>query len=727
MQAQATQEISGQIERITYHDEITGFTIARLAVKGQKNPVTIKGVLPVPVPGQCLKIQGEWKNDPKYGEQMEIRFCKTELPSKSAGIEKFLGSGMIKGIGNVMASRIVKKFGDISLEIIDNYPERLLEIDGIGEKRVEMIIKGWQDNRGVEEVMTFLIGHGITPNFAYKIYRQYNDRSIEMVTENPYRLAWDIDGVGFRTADALAAKMGFDRNSPQRADAGLLYTLNEKSSKEGHVYVPRNILIDEACKLLTLDNPSLFLGAIERLNEDGTLIVEEIEGNGIPAQAVYTRPSHIAERRSAGFLRDLLCANRTIRTGIDVSKALVWAQEKAGLSLSEGQKDAVTLAIENKACIITGGPGTGKSTILSVILHIYDALKARVLLASPTGRAAKRMTETTGREAKTIHRLLESKRGGFGRDEKNQLSCDVLIIDEASMIDTLLLYHLLKALPVTSGVIFIGDINQLPSVGPGAVLRDMIDSGVIPVSELKEIFRQAAESKIITNAHRINAGIKPYPGDRGDDFVFLPRDEPQDIVDSIMDAIVNRLPKHGYDPIRDIQVLVPMHKGDIGGIKLNEKLQAALNPNGKALAKGNRTYRVGDKVMQIRNNYDKEVFNGDWGIIKTIDSELRQVEVEMDDRIVEYDFTELDDLVMAYAVSVHKSQGSEYPVVIIPIHTQHYILLQRNLLYTGVTRGRKLVIVIGSMKAMNIAVKNVDSRKRYTRLAERIAKGTGLQ
>lgn len=729
MQAQATAEILGQIENITFHDEDSGFTIARLRVKGKDKPVTVKGVLPIPVPGQELKIQGEWKNDPRYGEQLEIRFCKTQLPSKAAGIEKFLGSGMIKGIGGVMAARIVKKFGENALAIIDKSPERLLEIDGIGDKRVEMIKKGWADNRGIEEVMTFLIGHGVTPNFAYKIYRAYGSESIKMVTENPYRLAWDIDGVGFKTADALAAKMGFSRESPERADAGLLYTINEKAGKEGHVYVPRDILINEACKLLSLDNPSLFRGALNRLELDGTLIIEELPGNGsgAPELAVYTRPFHIAERRSAGFLRDLLCTNRTIRTGIDVDKAIAWAQEKAGLSLSDRQKAAVKLAVENKACIITGGPGTGKSTILSVILNIYDALRARVLLASPTGRAAKRMTETTGREAKTIHRLLESKRGGFARNEKNPLSCDVLVIDEASMIDTMLLYNLLKAVPVTAGVIFIGDINQLPSVGPGAVLRDMIVSGVIPVAELREIFRQAAQSKIITNAHRINAGIKPDRGGVGDDFVFLIREEPQDIVNTIMEVVTKRLPNHGYDPIRDVQVLCPMHKGDVGGINLNEKLQAALNPNGKELKKGHRIFRVGDKVMQIRNNYDKEVHNGDWGIITAIDSETREVQVEMEDRVVPYDFTELDDLVMAFAVSIHKSQGSEYPVVVMPVHYQHYILLQRNLLYTGVTRGRKLVVIVGSDKAMNRAVKNEDAHKRFTRFAERLSKGTGLK
>jgi len=714
-------ELSGQIERITFSSEDNGFTVARVAIPGQKDPVVVVGNIAQPTPGQCLKMKGEWINDKKYGKQFKLIFCKTELPAKAAGIEKFLGSGMIKGIGPVMAKRIVSAFGDETLEVIDKHIERLFDIAGIGDKRVEVIKKGWDENRGIEEVMTFLMGKGISSGPAFRIYKQYGNRSIDVMTENPYRLAWDIDGVGFLTADRLAEKMGFSKEAPERAEAGILYALNEMASL-GHVYAPRDELVKNTCELLKVDNHGLILGAITRVaiardNELPKIVIEDFEDG---SQAVYQGAFHVAEKRSAYLLKSILKAPRRIRSNIDVEKALAWAQEKANITLSEGQKEAVRLAIDNKVAIITGGPGTGKSTILAVILKIYGALHANMLLAAPTGRAAKRMNETTGLEAKTIHRLLESKRGGFGRNDKNPLECDLLVIDEASMIDNMLLYNLLKAIPPQAGVLFIGDINQLPSVGPGAVLRDMINSSTIPVAELKEIFRQAAESQIVTTAHRINQGLAPVKGETQKDFFFFFQEEPQQIVDQIVDLIKNRLPQCGYDPIQDIQVLCPMHKGIVGGSNLNEVLQQTLNPNGQELTKGGRKFRVGDKVMQIRNNYDKEVYNGDWGILTKVDPETQDVTVMIEDREVVYDFKELDELVTAYAISVHKSQGSEYPCVIIPVHTQHYMLLQRNLLYTGITRGKKLVITIGTNKAMNIAVKNNKTQKRYTRLEERL-------
>ena len=721
------EHLQGQIERITYTNDENGYTIAKLKVYGQKDLVTIVGNLMAPTPGEIIKMKGQWVNHPKYGEQFKIVHYKTAVPASVYGIQKYLGSGLIKGIGPVMAKRIVKRFGKDTLDVIEKDIGKLIRVDGIGKKRIGMIEAAWAEQKEIREVMLFLQSHGVSSGYATKIFKQYGDRSIAVVKQNPYRLATDIFGIGFVTADRIAEKLGFSKDSELRAEAGILYVLHQLSD-DGHVYYPYELLIKKCQEILQVDRKVIENGfgtialnkqiIIEDLNED----IEEFRENN---KAVYLAKFHLSETSIANRLKRLIGAQKSIRK-IDTQKAIEWVQKQLSINLAEKQIEAVGSAIGNKVMVITGGPGTGKTTIINAVLRIFEKLKIRIMLAAPTGRAAKRMSEATGHEAKTIHRMLEYsiQKGGFQRNEESPLKCDLLVIDEASMIDTILMHHLLKAIPKEATFILVGDVNQLPSVGAGNVLNDIISSAALPVVELNEIFRQAKQSQIIVNAHRINKGQMPKLGSFSEDtdFYFIEKEDPEDVLQIILELVDKRiLQKFGFDPVDDIQVLAPMHRGTVGAGNLNSKLQETLNPGEGGLLRGTRIFRVNDKVMQIKNNYDKEVFNGDIGKISRIDFENQEIGITFDGRSVDYDYTDLDEIVLAYAVSVHKSQGSEYPAVIIPILTQHYMLLQRNLIYTAVTRGRKLVVIVGTRKALAIGVKNNKTEKRYTYLRYRLS------
>ena len=720
-------DLRGQIERVTYTNEENSYTVVKVKVYGRKDLVTVIGNIVNPTPGEIISMKGEWGNHPKYGEQFKVVFCQCTTPATVYGIEKYLGSGLVKGIGPVMAKRIVKKFKEETLNVIEKDIEQLAGIDGIGKKRIAMIKKAWDEQKEIRSIMIFLQSHGVSSGYSAKIYKKYGNESIKIVKENPYRLAIDIFGIGFVTADKIAQKLGFAKDSELRAEAGILHVLHEMTD-EGHVYYPYEPLIEKCKEILDIER-EIIVKAIGTIALNKQIILEDI--NHDPAEfqenhkAVYLVGYHIAETNLSTRLRTLIHTPQAIRK-IDSEKAIQWVQEKLSIILADKQIEAVRCVTGNKVMIITGGPGTGKTTIINAIIRIFSVIKTKIMLAAPTGRAAKRMMETTGHEAKTIHRLLEysMRKGGFQKNGDSPLDCDLLIIDEASMIDTLLMHHLLKAIPSRATFVLVGDVNQLPSVGAGNVLKDIIESKAVPVVELNEIFRQAKESSIIVNAHLINEGKMPNlrsSQDKLDDFYFIEQEDPQKVMELIITLVKERIPKRfGFNAIDDIQVLTPMHRGIVGASNLNMELQKAMNPGDEGVNRFGRLYKVNDKVMQIANNYDKEVYNGDIGRIVSIDEEAQEITVSIDDREISYDYSELDELVHAYAVSIHKSQGSEYQAVVIPILTQHYILLQRNLLYTGVTRGKKLVVIIGTKKAMAIAVRNNKTQKRYTLLNERL-------
>ena len=720
-------ELRGQIERITYANEENGYTVARVKVPGRKDLVTVIGHIVNPTPGEVLSMRGEWGRHPKYGEQFRIVSCESGVPATASGLEKYLGSGLIRGIGPVMAKRIVRRFKGETLHVIETAIGRLAEIEGIGPKRIAMIRKAWDEQKEIRAIMIFLQDHGVGAGYAARIFRHYGNDAIAVVRENPYRLATDVFGIGFLTADRIAEKLGFARDSEFRAEAGLFYVLHVLT-EEGHVYYPREPLIERCREMLAIDREILDR-ALARLAADRRIILEAPDPDPADArendQAVYLAGYFLAETLLARHLRTLVETPRTVRE-IDAEKAIPWLEAKLGIVLAEKQVEAIRAVAGHKVLVVTGGPGTGKTTIINAMIRVFAGLKKKILLAAPTGRAAKRMTEATGHEAKTIHRLLEYsfQTGGFLRNADAPLDGDLVIIDEASMIDTLLMHYLLKAVPPRATFVLVGDVNQLPSVGAGNVLKDIIDAGVVPVIELNEIFRQAGESSIVVNAHRINAGQMPALAtsrERLDDFYFIEQEDPGRVLELIITLVKERIPRRfGLDPIDDVQVLTPMHRGIVGGINLNAELQKALNPGEEGISRMGRLYRAGDKVMQIANNYDKEIFNGDIGRISGIDREAQELTVSIDGREILYDFSELDELAHAYAVSIHKSQGSEYPAVVIPILTQHYVLLQRNLLYTGVTRGKKLVVLIGTKKALAIAIGNNRTEARYTRLRARL-------
>jgi exodeoxyribonuclease V alpha subunit len=718
-------EIRGQIEKITYRNEENGYTIAKVKVEGRYDLVTIVGNLLSLNPGEVLKLEGQWDYHPKFGEQFKITSYESVIPATVKGMEKYLGSGLIKGIGPVMAKRLVAKFGLETFDIIEADNRRLREVEGIGDKRIEMISKAWDDQKEIRGVMVFLQDKGVSPAYAARIFKQYGKESVEVVRVNPYRLATDIFGIGFTTADMIAEKLGIPRDSPVRAEAGILHVLH-RLSDEGHVYYPYESLIEECRKILGVES-EILIKAFGKIVTDKKIVIEDLNREEFKEnnKAVYLAGLYASEVGVADKLKRLMQIPKELRT-LDRDKAIEWIQNELKITLAENQKKAVREAIDKKIMVVTGGPGTGKTTIINSIIRIYGKLGQRVLLAAPTGRAAKRMTETTAHEARTIHRLLEfsPKAGGFRRDESNPLEADLIVIDETSMVDTVLMHHLLKAIPDKATLILVGDVDQLPSVGPGNVLRDIIDSGIITTVKLTDIFRQARESLIVINAHRVNNGQMPLFHHRADhplDFYYFEIEEPEKALEKIIELCREKIPKKfGYDPVNDIQVLTPMHRGVVGAVNLNAELQKHLNPSEDELVRGEKILRVGDKVMQIRNNYDKEVFNGDIGRIIRINREDQEVIVDCDGRVVSYEYAELDEIVTAYAISVHKSQGSEYQAVVMPVLTQHYMLLQRNLLYTGITRGKKLVVLVGTRKAIGIAVNNDKQQKRYTLLRERL-------
>jgi exodeoxyribonuclease V alpha subunit len=716
----ATDTLEGILERIVFFNEENNFTVARLQSGHGRDLITIVGNLPDPNPGETLRMQGEWIVDAKFGRQFRVESCISVLPSTLTGIQKYLGSGLVKGIGPITAGRVVAKFGLETLEVMEARLDDLLEVEGIGKIRAERINKAWQEQKEIRDVMVFLQGHGVSSTYAVKIYKAYGNKSISVVKENPYRLALDISGIGFKTADKIARNISIDPGAQIRIEAGIIHVLSELVD-EGHVYYPQDKLMSSAAELLEVDqakiNPALTALAAQR-----RVIVDQLGDD----QAVYLTSLHVAEVNVARRLETLINAPRQMFP-IDIEKAIQWVQGDIGMELAEMQKEAIRKAVSSKVMVITGGPGTGKTTLLNCLIRILEKKNQRILLASPTGRAAKRLAQVTGREAKTIHRLLEysPKEGGFKRNEDNPLEADLVIIDEVSMMDILLMNHLLKAMPQVATLIMVGDADQLPSVGPGNVLGDIMDSGRVETVKLTKVFRQAQESIIVVNAHRINRGefllLRPPEGKKSD-FYFIEKDEPEQALELIKDLCASRLPRAFHlDPHNDIQVMTPMHRGLAGVSNLNAELQLLLNPTGKEVTRGGRCFRVNDKVMQIVNNYEKEVFNGDIGRIIGIDDEQQKLAIKYDDRSVDYEWNELDELILAYAISIHKSQGSEYPAVVVPLLSQHYIMLQRNLLYTAITRARKLVILVGSRKALAIAIRNNKVQHRYTGLSARLA------
>ena len=718
----ARPTLEGVLERIVFFNEENSFTVARLQVQGKKDLVTIVGALSLPTPGETLRLKGQWVVDTKFGQQFRVESCLSVLPATIIGIQKYLGSSLIKGIGPVMAKRIVEKFGLDTFDIIEENPERLTEAEGIGPIRTERITKAWQEQKQIREVMVFLQGHEISPAYAVKIFKAYGDKAVSVVKENPYRLALDISGIGFKTADKVAKSMGIDPNSQIRAEAGIIHVLSELVD-EGHCYYPYEELKQKVAELLEID-PAILETALATLAREGRILIEDLP----EIKAVYLTPLHVAEANVARRLKTLIASPKQALQ-IDVEKAIEWVQNISHIDLAATQKLALRKTISGKVVVLTGGPGTGKTTLINSLVKILEKKGQRIVLASPTGRAAKRLSEVTGREAKTIHRLLEfsPKEGGFKRNEDNPLDADLVVIDEASMVDILLMNQLLKAIPLTATLLLVGDVDQLPSVGPGNVLKDIIASGTVETIILTEIFRQAQESLIIVNAHRVNRGefpqLKPQQGQRSD-FYFIEKDDPEEVLRVIKELCVKRLPNaFRLNPLDDIQIMTPMHRGTVGVANLNAELQALLNPQGKAITRGGRLFRVNDKVMQIKNNYEKDVFNGDIGTLSAIDLEEQKVQVKFEGRMVDYELSDLDDLVLAYAISIHKSQGAEYPAVVVPLLSQHYIMLQRNLLYTAITRAKRLVVLVGSKRAIAIAVKNNKVQRRYTNLAAKLNNG----
>ncbi len=702
---------------MTYHNDENGFCVLRASARGHRDIVTVVGHAATISAGEWITASGQWVNDRTHGQQFKARFLRTSTPTSADGIEKYLASGMIRGVGPVYAKKLVRTFAEKVFDVIETTPDRLREVDGIGPVRAASILAAWAEQKAVREIMIFLHGHGVSTARAVRIFKTYGSDAIQVMTENPYRLARDIRGVGFKTADAIAMKLGIEKTAVIRVRAGISYALTE-AMDEGHCGLPMDQLIPLAERLLEVP-PELIRTALELEREEGTVVADQA-GETL---CVFLAGLHRAERTIAERLTRL--ANGTLPwPWIDPEKALPWAEKRIGLALAESQVAAIRLALTTKVLVMTGGPGVGKTTIVKAILAILAAKGTRLLLCAPTGRAAKRMTEATGFEAKTIHRLLEvdPKNGSFKRGDDNPLDCDLLVIDEASMVDVLLMQALMKAAPNKSALLIVGDIDQLPSVGPGQVLADIIASGAVPVVRLTEVFRQAAKSQIVITAHRINQGSMPDLNSPGaeSDFYFVRADDPGTAVARIIELVQTRIPKRfGFDPIRDIQVLCPMNRGGVGARSLNIELQKALNPAGdRKVERFGWTFAPGDKVMQVENDYDKEVYNGDIGYIDGINSDDGELIVRFDGRAVTYGFGELDTLVPAYAATIHKSQGSEYPAVIIPVLTQHYAMLQRNLLYTGVTRGKRLVVLVGQKKAIAIAVRNVSGRRRWSKLGE---------
>ncbi len=716
-----TVELDASVERIFFHNEENGYTVMRLIPSNAKDMCTATGYMINPKVGVQVHIVGTWVNNAKYGRQIAMTSCEEKLPATTEGIRLFLASDLIKGIGEVVAGRVVAAFGKDTMRILDEEPEKLLQVHGIGKKSLPRIIESWNANRGTRELMVFLQPYGITANYAVRIYKHYGPSALEIIKNNPYVMAMDMRGIGFVTADNAAQKLGFSKDSPLRAEAGLLYTLT-KCSDDGHVFMPKDALLTLTSDSLEISY-SLVEDAITSLVRDERIVCEPLEGE----EGIYLSRYYHYESKIAFYLKRILHSPKSVhfKNPQTIVEEVI---NSLSIKMAPEQEEAVSTSTQSKVMVLTGGPGTGKTTIINAIIKVFEKVNAKILLAAPTGRAAKRMAEATTREAKTIHRLLEFNpaEDGFARNENNPLACSLMVVDEASMMDTLLFYHLLKAAPLGATILLVGDVHQLPSVGPGNVLKDIIASKAVPVVELTEIFRQSAESEIICNAHLINRGEVPVlesHKDRLSDFYFIHQNDPEKAAAMVVDLVKNHIPRRfGLNPVDDIQVLTPMHKGSVGSGNLNTLLQNALVPDReKQIKRGERFFCIDDKVMQIRNNYEKDVFNGDIGRIIIMDIKERTLTVRYDERNVPYDFDQLDEIVPAYAISIHKSQGSEYPAVVIPLMSQHYVLLQRNLVYTGVTRGKQLVILVGEKRALHMAIKNNRTHRRFTRLCQRLA------
>lgn len=715
--------VTGLVERVTYHSEESGFAVLKVKVRGQRELVTVVGTLPSVSAGEWLDARGRWVIDAQHGRQLRADALRTSRPDTPEGIERYLGSGTVKGIGPHLAGRLVGAFGRDVFRVVEEEPERLREVEGIGPVRQGRIVGAWREQRVVREIMVFLHSHGVSTSRAFRIFKTYGEAAIETVQHDPYRLARDVRGIGFVTADIIAERLGIDRHSELRARAGVEHVLAELTD-DGHCAFPRDALLTRAAAMLEIPQP-IVADAVEHELSSGRLVAGRDDRGGL---LVYLAALHAAEVRVARSLVRL-AGGRHPCPPIDVARAVAWVEGRTGITLAPAQRTALELATRAPLLVITGGPGVGKTTLVRSIVAVLLAKGLRVELAAPTGRAAKRLAEATGAGARTIHRLLavDPSSGRFRHDAEHPLEGDVFIVDETSMIDLPLADHLLRAIPRGAALVLVGDVDQLPSVGPGCVLRDIIASGVAPVCRLTEVFRQAATSAIVTNAHRINRALLPvYPRSRaeatgGDEFFFVEAAEPAHAVELVVRMVKESIPRRfGLDPRDDVQVLTPMQRGELGARNLNLVLQAALNPAGASVQRFGWTFRVGDKVMQLENDYDKEVFNGDIGRIGAIDELARELDVRFDGRAVTYAFDELDELAPAYATTVHKAQGSEYPAVVVPVHTQHYPLLQRNLLYTAVTRGRHLVVLVGTRQALSIAVRRADAGTRITTLARRL-------
>ena len=723
------ERLSGTVERVTFHSEQSGFCVLRVKVRGHRDLVTAIGSAASVNAGETVECLGQWVNDREHGLQFKAANLRVIPPSTLEGMERYLGSGMVKGIGPHFARTLVRAFGERVFDVIEDNPDALLKLPGIGPKRRERVTRAWSEQKVIRAIMVFLQSHGVGTARAVRIYKTYGDESVARVSENPYRLALDIHGIGFKTADQIAQRLGIPPDSLIRAQAGVRHVLQEIAGK-GHCAAYREDLAEQATALLEI--PAATIEQAIRAELALENLVEEPIGS---RPAVFLAPLQRAELGIAAGLRRLL-AGTPVWGAIDPKRAIPWAEARTGMTLSASQRTAVATAINGKVTVVTGGPGVGKTTVVRTILDIVAAKGARILLCAPTGRAAKRLAESTGREARTIHRLLEfdPKAMAFKRDRYSPLDAHLVVADECSMIDVALMNQLLRAVPTGAAVLLVGDVDQLPSVGPGAVLADLIGCGALPTVRLTEVFRQAAASRIVVNAHRINAGYlpersepAPETGQAQSDFYLIHCANPEQIMERLLRVVMERIPgRFGLDPVRDVQVLTPMNRGGLGARALNVELQQRLNPTGQPrVERFGWTYAPGDKVIQLVNNYDKEVFNGDIGRIAAIDPEEGLVQVDLDGRLVDYELGELDELALAYATSVHKAQGSEYPAVVIPLATQHYTLLERNLLYTAVTRGRRLVVLIAEPRALAMAVKRTGSRVRLTRLRERLTETAG--
>lgn len=715
--------IKAEVQSVVYHNPDNGYAVARVRAKDEPGIITVVGCLGQLQPGEFLEIEGEWKNHPKFGRQLEASSFKQTYPATEHGVVRFLKSSL-KGVGEKTAEALVKEFGVAVLDILDTDPERLRAVRGITKKRLDGMVESWRSQREVKSLIVFLHSHEVPPTYASRIFKLYGAQSEEKLRQNPYELAYLIRGIGFRTADAMALKLGFAEDAPERIEAALAYVLVSQGDRGGHMYCPEADLFRDCARMLGIDNMTLLEDGLEALERKKRVHIEDLPEQGV-TRAVFLMTSYRAEREISQRLFGLVSHPSPVSRS-KVQQALPKIESALGFDLSREQREAVFEACVNKVFIITGGPGTGKTTITRAIVAALTQLKLKVKLAAPTGRAAKRLSEATGEQAQTLHRLLlYSPEHGFYHCEDQKLTAEVLLVDEVSMLDAGLFLALLRALPVTCRLILVGDVNQLPSVGAGNVLADLIGSGNIPKAVLTHIFRQAQESSIVINAHRFNAGKFPVPSEKEPpeaDFFWIPQDNPQKVQEMILEMVCQRIPeRYSLNPLRDVQVLTPMHKGEVGTSALNQLLQERLNPSRNLeLKRGYATFRPGDRVLQLRNNYDKDVFNGDLGWVHAVDLEEGSLTVDFDGNLVPIDATELEDLTLAYAVSVHKSQGCEYPAIVVPVVTQHYVLLMRNLLYTALTRARRLAVFIGSEKALATGLSNITSGQRMTHLKHRI-------